>query len=233
MISPTGLCQCGCGQITRVWSRTVKSRGRVKGQSAAFVLGHHMRRESIGCIEEKLCECGCGLKAPLAPQSHTRFGWIKGRPMRFILGHNNHLRRLSPIEYLEIDMGHKTPCWIWQRGKDKNGYGRCHAKVAGSRTMLAHVYYYTQKHGPVPEGLQLDHLCRVPSCVNPGHLEVVSNAENTQRGLVAKLTPHQVSEIRRRLQKGDHRRELAGIYHVTQRTIYDVGRGKTWTNVTA
>lgn len=74
-------------------------------------------------------------------------------------------------------------CWIWMAAKDTNGYGRFGIK--GSKTVLAHVFAYTFVVGPVPEGLELDHLCRNPSCVNPAHLEAVTHRENVMRGDVA------------------------------------------------
>ena len=73
-----------------------------------------------------------------------------------------------------------TGCWIWmgcQRGK---GYG-C-LRVNG-RMMRAHRYSYELHVGPIPAGLQIDHLCRNRLCVNPAHLEPVVNRVNVLRGV--------------------------------------------------
>jgi hypothetical protein len=70
-------------------------------------------------------------------------------------------------------------CWLWQAGLAHNGYG--HLKV-GRRTVKAHRFAYELLVGPVLEHLELDHLCRVRSCVNPAHLEPVTHAENVRRG---------------------------------------------------
>lgn len=71
------------------------------------------------------------------------------------------------------------PCWVWTaKAKHRLGYGVL--TVAGKR-WGAHGYAYTLIRGPVPEGLELDHLCRVPACVNPDHLEPVTHQENLQR----------------------------------------------------
>lgn len=71
-------------------------------------------------------------------------------------------------------------CWIWEGRKNPDGYG-CfdyeHTPV------LAHRFSFTEVYGDVPEGLQLDHLCRVRHCVNPSHLEAVPQLENVRRGL--------------------------------------------------
>lgn len=73
-----------------------------------------------------------------------------------------------------------TDCWLWTRTRDTFGYGQI--KVAG-KPRRAHVIAYEQWIGPVPDGLELDHLCRVRHCVNPLHLEPVTHAENTRRAV--------------------------------------------------
>jgi hypothetical protein len=70
-------------------------------------------------------------------------------------------------------------CWLWTGPVDRGGYGIC--GVPDLR--LAHRFVYTRLVGPIPGGLQLDHLCRVPACVNPAHLQPVTNRENARRGL--------------------------------------------------
>lgn len=70
-------------------------------------------------------------------------------------------------------------CWLWTGATYPAGYGK--TGVDG-RTLLAHRVSYELFVGPIPEGLQLDHLCRVRNCVNPAHLEPVTAAENTLRG---------------------------------------------------
>jgi hypothetical protein len=77
-----------------------------------------------------------------------------------------------------------TGCFIWQGGKDSRGYGRIcvGSRTDGSRRMRkVHRVAWEHLRGPIPEGLQLDHLCRVTSCWNPAHLEPVTPAENSRR----------------------------------------------------
>lgn len=67
-------------------------------------------------------------------------------------------------------------CWLRTKRVDRDGYGRI-----GKRT-LAHRYFWEAFNGPIPDGLELDHLCRVTSCCNPSHLEPVTHRENMLRG---------------------------------------------------
>lgn len=71
-------------------------------------------------------------------------------------------------------------CWLWTGHVDKNGYGSI--KVKG-KTCRVHRVSYETHMGPIPEGLVIDHLCRVTCCANPNHLEPVTNRENIRRGV--------------------------------------------------
>lgn len=70
-------------------------------------------------------------------------------------------------------------CWLWTGDANNVGYGKVRRNGKAHR---AHRYAYEQLVGPIPEGLTLDHLCRVRLCVNPAHLEPVTLRENVMRG---------------------------------------------------
>lgn len=73
-----------------------------------------------------------------------------------------------------------TACWEWTGYKINDGYGRLYDS-ATKKKQLAHRLAYEELLGPVPAGLQLDHLCRNRACINPAHLEPVTHWENTRR----------------------------------------------------
>jgi hypothetical protein len=134
------------------------------------------------------------------------------------------------VEYIIEERGYKTPCWIWQRSKDKDGYGfiTIAPRASGSRTGRAHVVYYEKKYGPIPSGMLPDHLCRIHSCVNPDHIEAVTFAENTRRGISAKLNQAKVQEIKNLLMAGELQHDLAARFGVTQTLISRIKLGKVW-----
>src|SRR3974390_3113329 len=96
------------------------------------------------------------------------------------------------LDKVEIrDTGHETPCWLFQGAKSVGGYGRI--QLTCSRTLaLAHRVAYELFVGPIPDGLEIDHLCRNPACVNPTHLEPVTEKVNAESGERATPThcPH-------------------------------------------
>lgn len=76
----------------------------------------------------------------------------------------------------------ESGCWLWQGHAFPNGYGAI--RMAPDRR-LAHRVAYELLVGTLPDGLVIDHLCRVRNCVNPAHLEAVTQGENVRRGVLA------------------------------------------------
>jgi hypothetical protein len=80
----------------------------------------------------------------------------------------------------KVDVRGEDECWTWLAGKDGHGYGKFYVDRS-RRNFKAHRFAYLLVRGELPE-LELDHLCRNPSCVNPAHLEPVTHRENMVRG---------------------------------------------------
>src|SRR5262252_5122092 len=91
----------------------------------------------------------------------TRWCWNDTR--------ENFLNKVSPEP--------NTGCWLWIGSfRNEDGYGSFRN---GKRNVSAHRYSWELENGPIPPGFELDHLCRVRSCVNPRHLRIVTPRQNT------------------------------------------------------
>lgn len=96
--------------------------------------------------------------------------------------------RRDPLEqfWAQVDKNGKQGCWTWLGPKSRKGYGQFSPGSRGrldlsTTTPIAHRIAWELTRGPIPEGLHLDHLCLNKACVNPEHLEPVTNQENMQR----------------------------------------------------
>lgn len=75
-------------------------------------------------------------------------------------------------------------CLLWSGGLTKNGYAAISQRSGSDRQdFYIHRLMYEWLVGPIPEGLEIDHLCRVRHCASPAHLEAVTRRENTLRGV--------------------------------------------------
>ena len=141
----------------------------------------------------RTCECGCGES-------------VSG-DSRFVVGHN--MRSLpSPADRAYKKM-RVTPlgCWEFTGKLDRGGYGSI-----GRAGLKVHRVTYEEWHGPIPPGLDIDHLCRNRACINPLHLEPVTRAENIRRGFIARgFSPESVGPDRTHCANG-HRLDDASTY---------------------
>lgn len=126
-----------------------------------------------------LCQCGCGELAPLSDENDRRRGRVKGQPMKFILNHNGKTKRNTLTDILtRVEPVTESGCWIWMGYVGTGGYAQVH--IAGKHWRV-HRYLYEQLVGPIPSGLEIDHVCRVKCCVNPAHIEPVTPSQNISR----------------------------------------------------
>lgn len=101
-----------------------------------------------------------------------------GTPYRGTTARLDWGERLIPRRFAE-KFTEAAGCWEWQASRRPDGYGQ--VSVDG-RMRLAHRVLYEVLVGPIPDGLESDHVCRERSCVNPDHLEPVTHRENVLRG---------------------------------------------------
>lgn len=87
--------------------------------------------------------------------------------------------RMPERFWRKVEVDPETGCWLWTAYLTSAGYGQFQF---GCRHEFAHRAAYAGLVGPIPEGLQIDHLCRNRRCCNPDHLEPVTQKENLLRG---------------------------------------------------
>ena len=121
-------------------------------------------------VPEGICACGCGRETSTIQYADASKGLVRGAWRTFCKGHHN---RVGRPHFEVTDAG----CWEWLRacgGSRGNTYARWNGQ-------FAHRWFYEVMVGPIPEGLCIDHVCENKRCVNPEHLEPVTNRENLRR----------------------------------------------------
>ena len=108
---------------------------------------------------------------------HYKRWWKHGDPLKTLRNRVNG----PPVErfWAKVEQVDPDLCWEWMGAQTPLGYGRFRAF---RRSVLAHRFAYELLVGPIPSGLELDHLCCNPSCVRPDHLDPVTHHENILRG---------------------------------------------------
>ena len=161
VLSPCTIEGCGKPAHARGWCSMHYQRWRQTGTTADPV------RVVLACSVD-----GCTGKA-------TRRGWCTKHYQRWLTkGSVEDSPTREEIFWTRVEP-QEDGCWLWGGQINDHGYGLFRA----GRVYRAHRWSYEHLVGPIPEGLVLDHLCRVRNCVNPDHLEPVTHRENVLRGV--------------------------------------------------
>ena len=139
--------------------------------------------ESVGVCGAGRMDCGSGCSGP----------WVlscKGRG-RYEMTNELTKQDGGTVDRLMARMEAKyttepnSGCWLWFGSQGTRGHGQI---WESGRVRPAHAVMYERSVGPIPEGLEIDHLCRTPCCVNPKHLEPVTHMENVRRGTAGRIS---------------------------------------------
>ena len=136
-----------------------------------------------------------------------------------------------------VEVRNLDDCWLWTKYCDAKGYGRFRI---GDSMQRSHRVSWTLCNGPILDGLHVLHQCDTPACVNPNHLYLGTNDDNTrdrctrgrhrrgERVLHAKLTEEAVRHIRRKELRVS---QYARLYGTSQPTITNIQLGNKWKHV--
>lgn len=216
---------CGCLKITDLTGNTYNK---------LTVLSQHGKNKFNQITW--LCRCECGVEKIVSGNVLTS-GKVKscGCVLR---SSKLTMEKFMNLVYPEPNTG----CWLWGGYTDIHGYGTIMSSQI--KSIRAHRVSYYLHFGNFDTRLIVLHKCDNPSCVNPEHLKLGTNKENTEdminkkRNKVginhhsAKLNDDIVREIRELYKTGDYtQKELAIKYNVSTMPIYDILRKRTWVHV--
>jgi len=143
-------------------------------------------------------------------------------------------------------------CWLWEGHTSHNGYGRLHIYINDKRKIVpAHRLSWEIHNGPVPKGILVLHKCDNPPCVNPDHLFLGTNKDNTQDSLMkgracltnckpqkgekngsAILNENMVESVRYQRKNYNYTfKELAGLFNISPSQIANIIHGRSWRNI--
>lgn len=88
-------------------------------------------------------------------------------------------KRLTAWERFFNKVDTRGECWLWKAAHHSEGYGVFNPD--GKSLIGSHRWIYQKLFGPIAQGLEIDHLCKVTACVKPSHLEAVTPSENVKR----------------------------------------------------
>jgi hypothetical protein len=144
---------------------------------------------------------------------------------------------LSPDEHIRFSAKYTVDpasgCWLWTGYITAAGYGTFPLRRKSAR---AHRVAVLQSGREIPAGMEVDHLCRVRHCVNPGHLAVVTHATNIESRVApsnTKLSAEKVREIHRLCAAGTPKTQIAERFGVSDRAVRMALKGITWKSVNA
>lgn len=164
--------------------------GCAKPRTARSLCGMHYRRlRTVGSpgsaapLVEREGRAGCAIPGCAAP--HYGLGLCSKHYQRKRRHGDPAYERSADDRFWSYVTESPSGCWLWVGAIGSNGYG---VFRLSDKSASAHRYSWEQLVGQIPDGLHLDHLCRIRNCVNPAHLEPVTPRVNVQRGTSVRST---------------------------------------------
>ncbi len=137
------------------------------------------RLKAVRAANPRRCDFpGCGRPHKSRGYCHSHVTQLRrGEPLSSLLSWGRSVKERA-FAVRKID--DVTGCWVWDAPLNDKGYGSIQAN---RKVTTVHLAFWRETVGPVPDGLELDHLCRNRACFNPAHLEPVTGRVNVLRGI--------------------------------------------------
>lgn len=198
-------------------------------------------------IQVKCCKT-CGVDMVRKPMSHKRWErkkYCSPKCQMIGLGKNPDKPDTERFWSRVLVPEDKSRCWVWF-GANSNGYGNFNRM--NKQNILAHRFSWELHKGPIPDGLFVMHMCDNPSCVNPNHLKLGTNKENshdsvakgriTNRPAVTgennsktNLDERHVKLIRLAAMRGIPAKEISDILGLSYEGLRGIIKGRTWKHI--
>lgn len=196
-------------------------------------------------VEYGTCWCGCGRVAPLCKATNRAEHHFRGLPRPYIFGHQtkgkvghnagktvNH-KNLHPFKYRDgrpkYKVNEQTGCWDWIGPLDTTGAGSTCLTYRKKDRAYRVSWMLHNKVTSIPKGFVVDHICRRRCCVNPLHLQLITQADNARRGKNGKLSQSDADHIRFLYGEGRMTmQEIADGYGVHPAHVSRVVAGQMW-----
>lgn len=166
----------GCERPYRCKGMCDLHYGRMRSTGSTDLLPREPRprKSPSGCSFE-----GCSRRAHARSYCNGHYRqWKCGIPLHELASAN---RGLTTVQRIDAYSATEGDCQVWTGYRDALGYGRITlTEDGGKRTRLVHRLNFTIRVGPIPRGMDIDHMCHNPSCIKPSHLQVVDRRRNAE-----------------------------------------------------
>jgi len=185
--------ECNKTMRARGWCSTHYKRWQTHGDP----LYNYIPVKKRGVLLCKVSDCDRFYYTKGYCQKHYQAYHKYGDPLEGAYHHSTSLADYLSTRY-EISA---SGCWLWTKCINRGGYGMATARTGREDTVLAHRLAYQAWVGPISKALVVHHKCHTPICINPDHLQAITQRENTAEMIDRQSMLKEICELKKRIQE--------------------------------